>query len=74
MHLPPGPTPLGEQLAGNPIMGGHQNFNEFMDPNMDPEIAEAIRISLQEEKERQEREKQKQQESSKPAENMEVPV
>lgn len=34
-------------------MGGNAGMNEFgMDPNMDPEIAEAIRLSLQDDKER----------------------
>ena len=41
-----------------------------MDPNMDPEIAEAIRMSLEEEKERVDREKQKQ--DTKQPQKMEV--
>ena len=34
-------------------MGGQANMGEFMDPNMDPDIAEALRMSLEEEKDRQ---------------------
>lgn len=44
-------------LVSSPVVGGNQNFG-FDDPNMDPEIAEAIRLSLEEEKQRQEKEKQ----------------
>lgn len=43
-------------LVSSPVVGGNQNFG-FDDPNMDPEIAEAIRLSLEEEKQRQEKEK-----------------
>ena len=40
-------------MIGHPILGGQAgNMNNFMDMNEDPEIAEAIRLSLEEEKQR----------------------
>lgn len=50
MDIQAGGSAVGEQLVGSPIMGGQPGMNEYMDPNMDPDIAEAIRMSLEEEK------------------------
>ena len=46
INVRPGNMPVSEQLVGSPILGGQKDFNDFNDPNMDPEIAEAIRLSL----------------------------
>jgi hypothetical protein len=50
MHIEAGSSSISDQLVGSPIMGGNTGMNEFIDPNMDPDIAEAIRMSLEEEK------------------------
>jgi 26S proteasome regulatory subunit N10 len=69
--VPPGPRMLYEVIAGSPIlvedgmdMGGDvmhtdgfgSGAGDMLDPNMDPDLALALRLSLEEEKSRQERE------------------
>lgn len=70
--VPPGPRLLYEVIATSPIlveegfeMGGAGDFGvdgfgagsgDLIDPNMDPDLALALRLSLEEEKSRQERE------------------
>lgn len=70
--VPPGPRLLYEVIASSPILveegfdlgGGSANYGadgfsvggDIMDPNMDPDLALALRLSLEEEKSRQERE------------------
>ena len=65
----PGPRLLYEAIASSPILSGFESgggdFGGFggsggfggdlMDPNMDPDLALALRLSLEEEKSRQER-------------------
>ncbi|CAH6718379.1 26S proteasome regulatory subunit Rpn10p [[Candida] jaroonii] len=67
--VPPGPRLLYEVVASSTILveegfetGGDFGFSDFgggndmIDPNMDPDLALALRLSLEEEKARQERE------------------
>ncbi|CAI5757731.1 unnamed protein product [Candida verbasci] len=69
--IPPGPRLLYEVIASSPMlmedgmsgMGGSGDMdffgggsNDIIDPNMDPDLALALRLSLEEEKARQERE------------------
>lgn len=66
--IPPGPHILSDILIPSPIIagedgvpagftaGGGSNFEFGVDPNLDPELALALRISLEEEKARQEAE------------------
>lgn len=61
--IPPGPHLLSDTLAGSPIVGGEPSAeggeggtNDFefgVDPSMDPELALALRMSLEEEQARQ---------------------
>ncbi|TPX46042.1 hypothetical protein SeMB42_g01300 [Synchytrium endobioticum] len=62
--IPPGPHILSDILITSPIVQGDddappgfantENFEFGVDPNLDPELALALRISLEEEKARQE--------------------
>ncbi|KAJ2511877.1 proteasome regulatory particle base subunit rpn10 [Coemansia sp. RSA 1939] len=63
--IPPGPHVLSEQIRASPIVGerfggnsgGDDNdFGFGVDPDIDPELAMALRMSMQEEEERQRRE------------------
>ncbi|KAI9030806.1 hypothetical protein CLU79DRAFT_831339 [Phycomyces nitens] len=85
--IPPGPHLLSDMLISTPIISGEEgssaNFGsnsgafEFgIDPSVDPELALALRISLEEEKARQEAEAAKKGESSAPvaASSTSVPV
>ncbi|ODQ82912.1 hypothetical protein BABINDRAFT_25451, partial [Babjeviella inositovora NRRL Y-12698] len=61
--IPPGPKLLYEAIAASPIISedgfGGESFGGddiFNDPNMDPELALALRLSLEEENARQARE------------------
>ncbi|GES85271.1 26S proteasome non-ATPase regulatory subunit 4 homolog [Rhizophagus clarus] len=66
--IPPGPHILSDILISSPIIAGEDgvpagftasggsNFEFGVDPNLDPELALALRISLEEEKARQEAE------------------
>lgn len=69
--IPPGPHILSDMLVSSPIIsgeegapagfsGGDNDFAFGVDPNVDPELALALRISLEEEKARQEAEAAKQ--------------
>ncbi|OAD80389.1 hypothetical protein PHYBLDRAFT_153870 [Phycomyces blakesleeanus NRRL 1555(-)] len=76
--IPPGPHLLSDMLISTPIISGEEgssaNFGssgggafEFgIDPSLDPELALALRISMEEEKARQEAEAAKKGESSAP--------
>lgn len=68
LNVNPGPKLLYEHIAASPIilegsnaevgftMGGNEDFMDFgVDPSLDPELAMALRLSMQEEQERQER-------------------
>lgn len=68
LNVNPGPRLLYEQVASSPIilegsageanfgMGGNDDFMDFgVDPSLDPELAMALRLSMQEEQDRQER-------------------
>ncbi|AMD20964.1 HEL317Wp [Eremothecium sinecaudum] len=79
LTVSPGPRLLYEHIAGSPIvlaegatapgMGGFggENFMDFaVDPSMDPELAMALRLSMEEEQARQERLRQEEQSQSKP--------
>ncbi|KAG7661360.1 RPN10 [[Candida] subhashii] len=68
--VPPGPRLLYEVIATSPILidesfaggsdmdffGGAGGAGDFVDPSMDPDLALALRLSMEEEKARQERE------------------
>ncbi|KAI8332085.1 hypothetical protein BC941DRAFT_505459 [Chlamydoabsidia padenii] len=67
VSIPPGPHILSDMLMSTPIIagedgapgnfssgGGGGDFEFGIDPNLDPELALALRISLEEEKARQE--------------------
>lgn len=58
--VPPGPYILSDQLI--PLVSDGENglqLNEFgIDPNLDPELALALKLSMEEEAARIEREKQ----------------
>lgn len=69
--VPPGPRLLYEVIANSPILfeggeggadgfgfgaGGFGDSGDLLDPSMDPDLALALRLSLEEEKARQERE------------------
>lgn len=69
--VPPGPRLLYEVIATSPILvdesfaggsdmdffgGGAGGSGDFVDPSMDPDLALALRLSMEEEKARQERE------------------
>jgi 26S proteasome regulatory subunit N10 len=68
VSISPGPHILSDILISSPIIagedgvpagftaGGGSNFEFGVDPNLDPELALALRISLEEEKARQEAE------------------
>ena len=69
--IPPGPHILSDMLISSPIISGEEGapsgfgsggdgFDFGVDPNLDPELALALRISLEEEKARQEAEAAKQ--------------
>ncbi|KAI9261560.1 hypothetical protein BDA99DRAFT_537947 [Phascolomyces articulosus] len=73
VSIPPGPHILSDMLISTPIIageegapsgfggsGGGNDFEFGVDPNLDPELALALRISLEEEKARQEAEAAKQ--------------
>jgi len=76
--IPPGPHILSDVLMTSPIVidedgaapagfsGGNNDFEFGVDPNIDPELASALRISLEEEKMRQEQEAKKKMEETKP--------
>ena len=67
--IPPGPGLLSDQLIASPIMneggsvpsggggdgGASDNFEFGVDPSMDPELALALRMSMEEEKARVEK-------------------
>lgn len=68
LNVTPGTRLLYEQVASSPItlegsasdtgygMGNNDDFMDFgVDPSLDPELAMALRLSMQEEQERQER-------------------
>ncbi|CAH02101.1 proteasome regulatory particle base subunit RPN10 [Kluyveromyces lactis] len=68
LNIDAGPKLLYEHVAASPIvlegpaaeagfsMGGNDDFMDFgVDPSLDPELAMALRLSMQEEQERQER-------------------
>jgi len=75
--IPPGPHILSDVLMTSPIVidedgsapvgftGASNDFEFGVDPNIDPELALALRISLEEEKMRQEQEAKKKMEESK---------
>jgi len=75
--IPPGPHILSDVLMTSPIVidedgaapsgftGGNDEFEFGVDPNIDPELALALRISLEEEKMRQEQEAKKKMEETK---------
>ncbi|KAI1924835.1 proteasome regulatory particle base subunit rpn10 [Ophidiomyces ophidiicola] len=76
----PGPNLLSDSLIATPIIGGEamggregdeggNGFEFGIDPSADPELAFALRMSLEEEKARQEKEKQEQEKQGK--ENLE---
>jgi 26S proteasome regulatory subunit N10 len=79
--VPPGPRMLYEVIATSPILvdasfegdfgGFNDGFGDIVDPNMDPDLALALRLSLEEEKSRQEREAL---ENSKKESGTELPV
>jgi len=63
--VPPGPYMLSDYLLSTPIIGGDnptggmeigrsEGFDFSVDPNLDPELALALRLSLEEEEQRQE--------------------
>jgi 26S proteasome regulatory subunit N10 len=69
--IPPGPNLLSDSLVATPILGGEgmghtgeggedggAGFEFGIDPTADPELAFALRMSLEEEKARLEKEKQ----------------
>ncbi|KAF7724145.1 hypothetical protein EC973_001270 [Apophysomyces ossiformis] len=69
--IPPGPHILSDMLISTPIIGGEDagaagfssgggDYEFGVDPSLDPELALALRISLEEEKARQEAEAAKQ--------------
>ena len=71
ISINPGLNLLSDSLYGTPIFGGGEAagagvMNEGgpnqIDPNLDPELAMAMRISLEEEKERQRKLKEKEEE------------
>ncbi|EGV60043.1 proteasome regulatory particle base subunit rpn10 [Yamadazyma tenuis] len=79
--IPPGPRLLYEIVATSPILmeegydmdngdlgGGMDGFGggDLIDPNMDPDLALALRLSLEEERARQEREALEQEKAEKP--------
>jgi len=62
ININPGINLLSDSLYGTPIFGGAENVGGVInpgsgpnqvDPNLDPELAMALRISLEEDKERQ---------------------
>lgn len=72
LTVPPGERLLYEAVASSPIVagedgapeggfGGEGGFDFGSDPNMDPDLALALRLSLEEEQARQAREQQQQQ-------------
>ncbi|KAJ3226097.1 hypothetical protein HK099_005566 [Clydaea vesicula] len=64
VSIPPGPHVLSDVLISSPIIAGEDgvpsgftssaNYEFGVDPNMDPELALALRISMEEERARQE--------------------
>ncbi|KAG6397603.1 hypothetical protein SASPL_143772 [Salvia splendens] len=69
VHVPPGPSALSDVLISTPIFtgdgegssgyvaaagGGGLGFEFGVDPNLDPELALALRVSMEEERARQE--------------------
>ena len=66
VSIPPGPHILSDLLLSSPIISGEDGpppgfagaggFEFGVDPNLDPELALALRISMEEEKARQEKE------------------
>ncbi|KAI8393528.1 uncharacterized protein BYT42DRAFT_541784 [Radiomyces spectabilis] len=78
--IPPGPHLLSDMLISTPIIAGEEgssgsfatgggDFEFGIDPNLDPELALALRISLEEEKARQEAEAAKRGEGEKKGES-----
>ncbi|ODV98422.1 hypothetical protein PACTADRAFT_185053 [Pachysolen tannophilus NRRL Y-2460] len=77
LTVSPGPKLLYEHIASSPILqnggaafGGEAGANDDFfdlgaDPNMDPELALALRLSLEEERSRQEREQQDREKATK---------
>lgn len=72
----PGPNLLSDSLVATPIIGGEAmggregeegggGFEFGIDPSADPELAFALRMSLEEEKARQEKEKQEKEKAEK---------
>ena len=61
MTIPPGPHVLSDILISSPIISGGESssggggFEFGVDPSLDPELALALRISMEEEKARQEK-------------------
>nr|KYP55024.1 26S proteasome non-ATPase regulatory subunit 4 [Cajanus cajan] len=57
VHVPSGPNALSDVLISTPIFtgdGGVSGFEFGVDPNLDPELALALRVSMEEERARQE--------------------
>ncbi|VAH88718.1 unnamed protein product [Triticum turgidum subsp. durum] len=55
VHVPPGDHALSDVLISTPIFtGGATGYDFGVDPNVDPELALALRLSMEEERARQE--------------------
>ncbi|KAJ9132703.1 hypothetical protein P3X46_010668 [Hevea brasiliensis] len=66
VHIPPGPNALSDVLISTPVLNGEgggsdlpaaaggNDFDFGVDPNLDPELALALRVSMEEERARQE--------------------
>ena len=57
VSIPPGPQLISDSLIGTAILGDDVggNFEFGVDPTLDPELAMALKMSLEEEKVRQEK-------------------
>lgn len=63
MSIPPGPHLLSDILLSSPIISGEDgpppgfggNFEFGVDPSLDPELAMALKMSMEEERNRQEK-------------------
>lgn len=78
VNIPPGPHILSDILLSSPIITGEEgvggagaasrsDFGGFgVDPNMDPELALALRASMEEERARQEAARKKEEEANRP--------
>jgi 26S proteasome regulatory subunit N10 len=84
--IPPGPNLLSEELQATPILGGEAGvggagaegggdggFNFEDAAENDPELAFALRLSLEEEKNRQEKEKREREEAERKANLENIP-